>query len=153
MKKLTGSTSLTTLSALLSGLLFGIGLVLSGMTKASKVLGFLDFAGDWDPSLAFVMGGAVSTHFLLLQLIKKREAPLLEPHFHPPATTVIDRRLIVGSAIFGVGWGMGGFCPGPAVVSAAGLNWSVLTLVAAMFFGSMIARSFGAKGKSAAQNA
>jgi len=139
----------TTFAALFCGVFFGAGLVLSGMTKASKVLGFLDVTGKWDPSLAFVMGGAVATHFTLLQLTKKRKTPLFGESFHLASQEKIDARLVIGSAIFGVGWGMAGFCPGPAIVSAAGLNWSVIALVTGMFLGSMVARSASIRAKSA----
>ena len=99
------------------GLLFALGLVLSGMTIPAKVIGFLDIVGDWDPSLAFVMGGAILVHLGFHQAFKNRQAPLLDTKFHLPIPTQIDGRLLSGAAIFGVGWGLGGFCPGPGLMS------------------------------------
>lgn len=106
----------------LSGLVFGLGLVVSGMANPAKVLNFLDLAGTWDPSLAFVMGGATVTSFIGYRLVWRRPAPALETRFDVPTNTRIDRPLIVGAALFGVGWGIGGFCPGPA--------WTALPLLA-----------------------
>lgn len=106
----------------LSGLIFGLGLVISGMADPAKVLNFLDLAGTWDPSLDFVMGGAMVTAFLGYRLVWRQSAPLLDTRFDLPKTTRIDRPLVVGAALFGIGWGMGGFCPGPA--------WAALPLMA-----------------------
>lgn len=99
------------------GLIFGIGLILSGMTDPGKVLGFLDLAGLWDPSLAFVMGGAILVGLIAFAVAKQRTRSFLGGALSLPKSTVIDRRLVMGSLTFGVGWGLAGFCPGPALVS------------------------------------
>ena len=104
----------------LSGLLFGLGLILAGMSDPAKVLNFLDVFGSWDPSLAFVMGGAAITTFIGYRLILNREKPLLCSSFQIPTRQDVDRDLLAGAAIFGVGWGIGGYCPGPA--------WTALSL-------------------------
>ncbi len=106
----------------LSGLVFGIGLVISGMSDPAKVLNFLDVAGHWDPSLAFVMGGASVTAYIGYRLVWKRPAPIAMPDFDIPSSSAVDRPLLVGAALFGIGWGIGGFCPGPA--------WTALPLAA-----------------------
>jgi uncharacterized protein len=105
--------------AFLCGLVFAVGLGLSGMTHPSKVLGFLDVAGAWDPSLACVMGGALGVNLLLFPRILERARPLLDTTFHVPVKRAIDLRLLAGAALFGAGWGIAGYCPGPAVVTAA----------------------------------
>lgn len=112
--------------ALLSGLIFGLGLIAAGMTDPSKVQGFLDITGAWDPSLALVMGGAIAVAVLAFWLARRRHAAgllsLTGEHIEIPNSTVIDRRLLVGGLLFGAGWGLGGFCPGPALVAlGAGL--------------------------------
>lgn len=107
------------LMALIVGILFGLGLILSGMTDPSKVLGFLDLAGNWDPSLAFVMGGAIIIGSLIFPFATKRPLSILGEAIHLPTATQIDRRLILGGLTFGVGWGLAGYCPGPALVSLA----------------------------------
>ena len=122
------------LSALLVGLLFGVGLLVSGMTDPFKVIGFLDIAGPWDPSLAFVMIGAVLVGLIAFRLAGRRTAPLLGGEMRLPEGRSIDRRLVLGSLTFGVGWGLAGFCPGPAVV-ALGAGY----LQAAVFVGAMMA--------------
>lgn len=103
--------------ALVSGLVFGLGLAISGMMDPSRVRAFLDVAGDWDPSLAFVLGGAVAVSAIGTAIMRRRPRPVLDRGFHLPTKTRIDRPLVVGSAIFGVGWGLAGLCPGPAVAS------------------------------------
>jgi len=119
--------------ALLSGLLFGFGLILSGMVDPAKVLNFLDVAGTWDPSLAFVMAGAIGVAAPGFWFVRRRTAPLADPVFHvPPADAPIDRKLIIGAAVFGVGWGLAGFCPGPALVSIPLAAPGTLAFVAAM---------------------
>lgn len=105
------------LAALGSGLLFGVGLILAGMTDPAKVRGFLDFAGAWDPTLAFVMAGAIGVHAPLLYVIRRRERPLFASSFDIPSANRVDGRLIAGASIFGAGWGLAGICPGPAIVS------------------------------------
>lgn len=101
------------------GLLFGLGLLVAGMTSPDKVLGFLDFAGAWDPSLAFVMGGAVITATPMFALARRRARPLAGLAFDTPPTTPVDARLVGGAALFGIGWGLAGICPGPALVDLA----------------------------------
>ena len=117
------------------GLLFGLGLILSGMTDPGKVLGFLDLAGQWDPSLALVMGGAIAVGVLAFALARKRTRNLLGGALRLPSAGPIDRRLVLGAFTFGVGWGLAGFCPGPAVVSMASGQWQALLFVAAMVAG------------------
>lgn len=120
---------------LLLGLLFGVGLVVSGMADPNKILNFLDFAGTWDPSLLFVMGGAVIVAFIGYRLVLKRPRPLLASSFQLPTRTRIDRRLLIGPAIFGIGWGLGGFCPGPALTSLGLGEAGTLLFVPAMLIG------------------
>lgn len=119
----------------LVGLLFGVGLILSGMTDPGKVLGFLDIAGRWDPSLAFVMGGAIGVAFFAFALARRRNTALLGGAMHLPGDAPIDRRLVVGSLVFGVGWGLAGFCPGPAVVAAGAGMTEALVFTLAMVAG------------------
>lgn len=107
------------LMALLAGLLFGLGLILSGMTDPAKVVGFLDLAGNWDPSLAFVMGGALLVGALVFPFATKRPKSILGDALRLPTATRIDRRLVLGSLTFGMGWGLAGYCPGPALASLA----------------------------------
>lgn len=104
-------------AALGAGVLFGVGLGVSGMTSPAKVIGFLDFAGAWDASLAFVMMGAIAVHAVLRRLVHRRSAPVFAETFDVPAPAAIDARIVAGSAMFGVGWGLAGYCPGPAIVS------------------------------------
>jgi len=121
-----------------AGVLFGIGLALSGMSQPAKVLGFLDVAGAWDPSLMFVMGGALAIHVLLSRVILRRDRPLFDDEFHLPAKTAIDGRLVGGAALFGLGWGLGGFCPGPALTSAASGALPAIVFVGAMTAGMLV---------------
>lgn len=121
--------------ALLSGALFGIGLGIAGMTRPEKVAGFLDFGGAWDPSLAMVMIGAIGVHFVLLRMARRRPAPLFETRFHLPTRTDIDFKLVAGAAIFGIGWGLGGYCPGPGIVAVASGAGTAVAFVAAMAVG------------------
>lgn len=107
------------LMALIVGLAFGIGLIVSGMTDPAKVIGFLDLAGNWDPSLAFVMGGAILIGLVAFRFAAKRERSLLGDAMRMPTATRIDRRLVLGSLAFGAGWGLAGYCPGPALASLA----------------------------------
>jgi uncharacterized membrane protein YedE/YeeE len=122
-------------SALGAGALFGAGLVVSGMAKPAKVIGFLDVTGRWDPSLAFVMAGAVFVYMILFRVILRRGSPLLDVKFHLPTRKDLDARLIAGSALFGVGWGLAGYCPGPALVSLGAGMLPALVFVAAMTAG------------------
>jgi uncharacterized protein len=121
--------------ALASGLVFAFGLALAGMTQPSKVVGFLDVTGDWDPSLALVMAGALSVVFVAQRLARRRAAPLFAPAFPGPPPSVIDARLLGGAAIFGVGWGLSGFCPGPALVSLGAGMHAALVFVPAVLAG------------------
>lgn len=123
------------LFAFAAGLVFGLGLVISGMANPAKVLGFLDLGGLWDPSLAFVMGGAVAVTAPGLAWLRRRRASLSGEPLHWPTATRIDLRLAAGSLAFGAGWGMAGFCPGPALVAAAAGVHEALVFVAAMVVG------------------
>lgn len=126
------------LAAFACGLVFALGLVLGGMTQPSKVVGFLDVTGAWDPSLALVMGGALGTHALLRRWVMRRPAPLLDTSFHVPSRSDLDARLLAGAAIFGVGWGLGGFCPGPALVSFGAGTHAAVVVVPAMLAGMFV---------------
>ena len=121
--------------ALLAGILFGFGLILSGMSEPSKVIGFLNITGNWDPSLAFVLGGAVSVGLLVFPFATKRRQSLLGEVMHLPIATQIDRRLVIGSITFGIGWGLAGYCPGPALASLAYGGLKPLLFVIAMLGG------------------
>lgn len=122
----------------LVGLLFGVGLMLSGMTDPGKVQGFLDLAGAWDPSLALVMGGAIAVGLGAFALARKRTTALLGGAMQLPTRRDIDRPLVVGSLAFGVGWGLAGFCPGPAVVALGAGHWQALVFVFAMLAGMAV---------------
>ncbi|WP_089172935.1 YeeE/YedE family protein [Bosea sp. AS-1] len=138
------TTALRFLAALAAGLLFGLGLAISGMLNPAKVQAFLDVAGAWDPSLVFVLGSGVLVAFLGYRLAFALDKPLLESRLHLPAKTQIDRSLVVGSALFGVGWGLVGFCPGPAVASLSlGLTPAVVFVVA-MLVGMVVHDRFAA---------
>ena len=123
------------LVTLVSGLLFGFGLLLSGMANPAKVQNFLDLFGTWDPSLAFVMGGAIAVTMPGFWLVTRRSKALFNTVFHLPTRTDFDMRLIAGSAIFGIGWGLGGFCPGPAVTALPLAAEGTLIFVATMLTG------------------
>ena len=123
------------LASLLCGVLFGAGLLISGMTDPAKVLGFLDVLGRWDPTLAFVMGGALVVAGAGFALARRRVAPLFEDAYVLPTRRQIDRPLVVGSGLFGIGWGLVGLCPGPAVVNLASQSPRVLLFVVAMLVG------------------
>ena len=123
------------LVSFVSGTVFALGLGISGMTRPIKVIGFLDFAGKWDASLAFVMIGAIAIYFIAFRLVRRRSTPLLAEKFSVPERKDIDRNLIVGAAIFGAGWGLGGFCPGPAITSLASGAVPVTVFVIAMVTG------------------
>ena len=134
------------------GLLFGAGLVVSGMSDPAKVLNFLDLFGTWDPSLAFVMGGAVLVTFVGYRLVLARAEPIVGDRFHLPTRSDIDARIIAGPAIFGIGWGLGGFCPGPAL-TALGLGATgTLAFIPAMILGMWAARLL-AEGTAAPRTA
>ncbi len=123
------------LAGLAAGVLFGAGLGLSGMTDPAVVLGFLDVAGDWNPRLAFVMAGALVVTSVGYRLVWKRPAPLLEPRFHLPSRTAIDAPLLVGAAVFGIGWGLAGWCPGPAIASLSAVTAPLGLFLVAMLVG------------------
>lgn len=129
----------TSLVALVAGLVFGLGLILSGMGSPAKVQNFLDFAGRWDPSLGLVMGGAIAVGLLAFTWAKRRAArnqpALLGEPMQLPTATAVDRKLLTGAALFGAGWGLAGFCPGPAVMNLATLQPEVWLFVAAMLMG------------------
>lgn len=123
------------LVALTAGILFGFGLALSAMINPAKVLNFLDVAGAWDPSLLLVMGGALAVTIPGFRLVLRRPAPLLDGRFHLPQRSEIDLRLIGGAALFGLGWGLSGFCPGPAITALVTQAAPVFGFVAAMLAG------------------
>ena len=120
------------------GLLFGIGLLVSGMTDPAKVQGFLDLAGAWDPSLAFVMGGAILVGLVAFAVAKRRTRTFLGGAMHLPTSRDIDRRLMIGSLLFGAGWGLAGFCPGPGLVSMGAGEPKAALFVAAMIGGMLL---------------
>lgn len=128
------------LAALAAGLLFGLGLAISQMANPAKVLAFLDLAGRWDPSLALVMAGALAVTIPGYRLVLRRPKPVLAAHFGLPTAKSIDGRLIAGAAIFGAGWGLVGFCPGPAIASLAWTVGDNLWFIAAMAAGMLVTR-------------
>ena len=127
----------------LTGLVFGSGNSLSGMIDPAKVLNFFDIAGHWDPSLAFVMAGALAVSFIGYRLVWQRSASILGGSFQLPTTTEIDRNLILGAALFGVGWGIAGFCPGAAIPAIATGRWEVLLFIACVVAGFSLRRFAG----------
>ena len=128
------------LTVLASGLIFGIGLTISGMVNPSKIINFLDLAGAFDATLIFVMGGAVIVTAIGYYVVLKQKRPLFAERFHLPTVNDIDLRLVGGSALFGVGWGLSGFCPGPAIASLAFGHKESLVMLAAMAVGALAAR-------------
>lgn len=130
--------------ALLSGSLFAIGLGLAGMTNPHKVLNFLDPFGDWDPSLALVMGGAILVYAPIHRRLKDKSSPKFGERFHWPSKQDVDAKLVIGSILFGIGWGIAGFCPGPAIVAVTTGRAAVLAFFAAMVLG-MLAHQFVAR--------
>lgn len=141
------------LSSLLAGLLFGLGLALAQMTDPNKVLGFLDLAGDWDPSLLFVLGGAVGLAVLGFRLILLRRQPLFDSRFHLPTRRAIDTPLLLGSALFGVGWGIGGYCPGPAIAQLAAPNAETWVFLPAMLLGIWLRQALAGRRLKATEAA
>lgn len=129
---------MTLLTALLAGLVFGFGLILAGMANPAKVIGFLDLAGRWDPSLAFVMAGAILVGFAAFFMAHRRTVSLLGGAMHLPKARNIDRRLVAGSLLFGIGWGVAGFCPGPALVALGMGETKALVFVTAMLAGMAV---------------
>ena len=132
---------MTTVVAALAGVIFGLGLLISGMATPAKVIAFLDVSGAWDPSLAFVMAGAIGVHAPFVWLARRRKAPLFEAAFHWPTVQSIDPRLLAGAAIFGIGWGISGYCPGPALVSIGAGTTQILVFVAAMLASTLVTRA------------
>lgn len=130
-----------TLMGYIAGLLFGLGLGISGMTDPARVLGFLDLFGAWDPTLMFVLGGAVVTNFIGYRLVFKRSNPIYGEVFQLPTRQDLDVRLIGGSALFGIGWGLSGYCPGPAFASIAGLSVPLAAMLLAMVAGWFLAKA------------
>jgi uncharacterized membrane protein YedE/YeeE len=130
------------ISEFLVGLLFGLGLILSGMTDPGKVLGFLDISGMWDPSLALVMAGAIAVGFFAFAIAKKRTANFLGGALHLPKSNQIDKPLVIGAMLFGAGWGLAGFCPGPGLVSLASGNVKGAVFVALMLVGMQLFEIF-----------
>ncbi|GHA55451.1 membrane protein [Amylibacter ulvae] len=130
--------------ALFTGLVFGAGIALSGMMNPAKVFNFFDVAGTWDPSLAFVMGGAVIITFIGYRLVWRRDAPFFDGRFQIPTPNVIDARLIGGSAIFGIGWGIAGFCPGAAIPAVGTGRWEVALFLVAVTAGFYVRRLIAA---------
>ncbi|MSP10396.1 MAG: YeeE/YedE family protein [Pelagibacteraceae bacterium] len=130
------------LASLISGIIFGVGLVISEMINPEKVLAFLDLFGNWDPSLAFVMIGALIVSSPLFHIIKNRRKPLFAEKFDYSNNKNINKKLIFGSALFGIGWGLGGLCPGPAISSIALLNFQSIIFVVSMFVGFYLVKSF-----------
>lgn len=125
------------LASLLAGLVFGLGLIVSGMADPAKVLGFLDLAGAWDPSLAFVMAGAIAVGTVAFALAKRRTLSWLGMPMRLPTRRDIDRRLVIGSTLFGIGWGVAGFCPGPGLVALGMGEMKAVAFVAAMLAGML----------------
>ncbi len=135
----------STLSAFLSGTLFGLGLIVSEMVNPKRVQGFLDLFGDWDPTLVFVMVGAFLVTAIGYKLVLSRQKPIFALSFSVPTNRDIDTRLIIGAILFGIGWGLSGLCPGPAIVSIATFNPSIFIFVAAMIVGMKLFEVFNNK--------
>jgi uncharacterized membrane protein YedE/YeeE len=132
-----------------AGFLFGVGLVLSGMTQPSRVLAFLDPLGAWDPTLLFVLGGAVGVTLVAFRFVLRRPAPVLAARFRLPESTRIDRPLVAGAVLFGVGWGITGYCPGPGVALLAAPTWETWVFLPAMLAGMVLDRGLAARRRGA----
>lgn len=133
------------LSAMTVGFIFALGLGISGMTNPQKIIGFLDVFGKWDPSLIFVMLGSIVIHFFFYKIIRKRESPLFSMDWHVPKKSQVTPSLIVGSIIFGIGWGIAGYCPGPALTSLASLHPRAVIFVLGMIVGMFIFKKLDQK--------
>ena len=131
--------------SLLSGLVFGLGLLVSGMGNPAKVLNFLDFFGTWDPSLALVMAGAIAVGLFAFTWAKRRKTALLGEPMQLPTATQIDTRLLLGAAMFGIGWGLSGFCPGPALMNLLTLHKEVIIFVVSMIVGMLLQQTWACK--------
>ena len=140
MTKVSGQQTLMHLIVLLSGLLFGLGLGLSQMIDRERVLGFLDIAGRWDPTLLFVLGGAVTVTVIAFRFVLRLTHPILTTQFRLPTHKDIDLPLVLGAAIFGIGWSMAGYCPGPAIVALILNSWSPVIFLAAFVVGSLTSK-------------
>ena len=138
------------LAALLAGALFGVGLVVGRMTDPHVVLGFLDVAGAFDPTLLFVMLGAVGTTAIAFRFVLRRDRPVFDADFHLPTKALVDRDLVVGAALFGIGWGLAGYCPGPLLVGVAGGAWTAWVFLPAMVAGALLQRVVAARRLSPA---
>ena len=136
---------MSALVAFIAGLAFGVGLLLSGMGNPAKVQNFLDFFGTWDPSLAFVMIGAIAVAFVAFMFAKRRKTALLGEPMQLPTSSAIDARLLIGSAMFGIGWGLAGFCPGPALMNLLTMHSEVVIFVAAMIVGMLLEQTWARK--------
>ncbi|NRP94035.1 hypothetical protein XMG59_000114 [Marinobacterium sp. xm-g-59] len=136
------------LVALISGTLFGLGLSVAQMIDPAKVVNFLDVTGQWDPSLAFVMAGALAVNIVATPLILKRNKPVCDTLFRTPLKEQIDRRLILGAALFGVGWGIAGYCPGPMITAVSFVNSDILIVLTAYVIGTLLTRLWMRKRKS-----
>jgi uncharacterized protein len=132
-----------------AGFLFGLGLVVSGMTQPARVLGFLDPLGAWDPTLLFVLGGAVGATLVAFRLVLRRPAPVLADRFHLPDATRIDGPLVAGAALFGAGWGITGYCPGPGVALLASPTWETWVFLPAMLAGIALHRGVAGRRRTA----
>jgi uncharacterized membrane protein YedE/YeeE len=139
------------IAAFLCGLMLGVGLIVSQMTNPGKVIAFLDISGRWDPSLALVMGAALLAAFAGFAWVERRGRPLLSGELALPPRWPVDRQLVVGAALFGIGWGIGGFCPGPGLVGTAALSVDAAVFTAAMLVGMVAANRFAAGGASSAR--
>ena len=137
------SGAMKTAAGYAAGLIFGLGLAISGMTDPARVLGFLDVAGAWDPTLMFVLGGAVVTTFIGYRLVFKRSAPLLGGVFQLPTKKELDGKLLGGAALFGIGWGLSGYCPGPAIASIGGISLPLAAMLVTMVLGWFAAKRLG----------
>jgi uncharacterized membrane protein YedE/YeeE len=129
------------------GFVFAIGLGVSGMTQPQKIIGFFDLSGNWDPSLIFVMLGAISVHFFIYKFIKNKKAPLLSLNWHVPTKKEITPALVFGGLLFGVGWGLAGYCPGPALASIGSFNQTPIIFIVSMIAGMFLFRILDAKVK------
>ncbi len=133
------------LASLVVGLIFGFGLTISGMTQPAKVIGFLDIFGQWDPSLIFVMGGSILIHFFTYRLIRKRNSPLFSLDWHLPKRTKITPTLMIGATLFGVGWGLGGYCPGPGITALMSFSPRPFIFVGSMIVGMVLFKLYDNK--------
>ena len=138
----------STVSAFTSGAIFGIGLIVSEMVNPRRVLGFLDILGNWDPTLVFVMAGALLVAMIGYKLVLSRQKPLFESSFSVPTNRIIDARLIIGAILFGAGWGLSGLCPGPAIVSVATFNPDIAIFIVAMIVGMKLFDTLNKKASS-----